>query len=95
MICTNTVHPLQIALFVQVEKMRKVCLLLGCCNRCKKSKFSDDFQDDTKMDTTTRSVGQTHVTVTPHFKLKTLSCVVGVESISTLISDFEQHSVSE
>ena len=88
----NIFYPLQIALFVQFEKKKKVCLLFGCCKRHRAP--GDDHQDNaTAVDTNTRSVELSYVTVTPHSRMKTLSYVVGVDSISTLISDFEQHSV--
>ena len=86
-----TLYPLQIALFVQFEKMKKVCLLFGCCKRHKTP--GGDHQDNATVDTNTRSVELSYVTVTPHSRMKTLSYVVGVDSISALISDFEQHSV--
>ena len=87
------IYPLQIALFVQVEKMKKICLLFGCCNRRKEQ--GDDFQDAAKVDTTMRNGELSQVTVRIHSTIETLGYVVGVDSINALIADFEEHSVGD
>ena len=83
---------LEIGLFVQVEKLKHVCLLFECCNR-HKATSGDGHQANATEDANTRSVELSQVTVTPHSRMKTLSYVVGVDSISAHIYDLEQHSV--
>ena len=86
----------QIALLVEIEKLKKTFLLFCCCNRHKA--MDEDHQDNnTGVDSTLpcakKSVGLSDVTVTPHSRLKTLGYLVGVDGIDALISDFEQHLV--
>ena len=97
MTCTYITHSFaQITLFVEVENLKRAFRLICCCNQRKA--LNDDHQvDNTGVDTTppcaTRDVALSHVTVTPHSRLKTLSYVVGVDDIDALVSDFEQHLV--
>ena len=88
----------QITLLVEIEKLKRTILLFCCCN-WHKAMGKDHQDNNTGVDSTlpcaTKSVGLSHVTVTPHSRLKTLGYLVGVDGIDALISDFEQHSVGE
>ena len=84
----------QITLFVEIENLKRAFYFICCCNRRKS--LDEDQGERTEVDTAvppehsvTKSVELSSVSVTPHSRVKALSFVVGVDSIDTLVSDFD------
>ena len=95
---TLNVHMLivQITLFVEIENLKRAFYFICCCNRRNSLVQGEDQGERTEVDTAvppehsaTKSVELSSVSVTPHSRVKALSFVVGVDSIDTLVSDFD------
>ena len=83
----------QITLFVEIENLKKAFSFICCCNR---RNSLDEDQGESEVDTAVphensanKSVELSSFSVTPHFRARAMSFVIGVDSIDALVSDFD------
>ena len=79
---------------MEIENLKKTFSFICCCK--KRNSLDEDQEEKSEVDTAiphensaNKSVELSSFSVTPHFRARALSFVIGVDSIDALMSDFD------